>query len=476
MSKSNSNSKNNLKKTLTAKEVSMIAISGSMGTGIFLAMGDTIKQGGVGNAALGFIIMAIVVYFICSSLGEMSTYSPDSGSLGSYGSRFVDPAFGFALSWDYWFNKTVVIAAEIVAGTIIIKYWFPHLSTVLASAIFLAFVVVLNFLSAKIYGKIEYWLTAIKVVTVIIFIIVGILMIVGIIGDRALLFKNYFANGGPFIGGIKNLPSILMIAGMSFIGTELVGVAAGECKDPEKEVPKAINMTVKRISMLYVCTILIVGAIIPPDQAGINTSVFTLAFAKVGIPGAATIMNLVILSSVLSAASSDMYAASRLVYSMSLNGHAPKIFNKVTKHGLPVYGLIFSIAIASMCLLTGVYAQNTVYMWLITLASVSGFIGWFGISVSHYRFRKAFVVQFGSTDKLPYRAKPFPFGVILSLVAIIIVTFGLGISDLAQDNIAGAIVSYAGVILFIAIWLFYKIKNKSTLIELKDIELKIPED
>lgn len=462
-----------LEKTLTAKHVSMIAISGSMGTGIFLAMGDTIKQGGVGNAVLAFIIMAIVVYFICTSLGEMATYSPDSGSLGSYGSRFVDSAMGFALSWDYWFNKTVVIAAEVVAGTIIIKYWFPHLSTFIASFIFLAIVVALNFLSSKIYGIAEYWLTVIKVITVIIFIIVGILMIIGLVGTRAIWLHNYFVQGGPFIGGIKNLPSILMIAGMSFIGTELVGVAAGECKDHEKEVPKAINMTVKRISLLYVGTILIVGAIIPPSQAGINTSIFTLAFAKAGIPGAASIMNIVILSSVLSAASSDMYAASRLMYSMAEKGHAPKKFAKINNRGLPIYGLIFSIAVASMCLLTGIFAQNTVYMWLITLASVSGFIGWFGISISHYRFRKAVIAQFGDDKQLVYKAKFYPLGVILSIIAIVGVTFGLGITDLESSNIAGAIVSYFGVVLFIALWLIYKLKYKTKVIPLKDIKLKI---
>ncbi len=465
-------SSDKLQKGLRAKEISMIALGGAMGTGIFLAMGNTIKDGGVGYAALGYALMGIIVYFVCTSLGEMATLSPDSGSVGSYGARFIDPALGFALSWDYWFNKTVAIATEMVAGTMIMKFWFPHISSILASAIFLILIVAFNLLSSKLYGITEYWFTAIKLVTVIVFIIIGILMIVGILGKEKIGISNYFLDGGPFIGGFKSLFNIFLIAGLSFVGTELVGVAAGESENPKKEIPKAINMTFRRIYILYLGTILIVGAVIPPSQAGVNTSIFTLVFENLGIPGAASIINIIILSSVLSAANSDMYASSRLLYSMAENKHAPKIFAKLNKKGIPIYGILLAIVISALCFLTGIYAEDTVYMWLIVLSSISGFIGWFGISLSHYRFRKAYVVQGNKIKDLPYRAKLFPFGVVLSIISLIIVIIGQGYIYIQQDNISGFIAAYSGIVIFILLWLGYKVKYKTKVIKLKDIKLE----
>lgn len=466
------NNNTDLGKGLKAKEISTIAIGGAMGTGIFLAMGSTIQSGGVGNAALGYILMGIIVYFIGTSLGEMSTFSPDSGSVGAYGSRFIDPALGFALSWDYWLNKTVAIASEMVAGILILRYWFPNLSAPIASAIFLILIILLNLLSAKIYGITEYWFTLIKLVTVVVFIIIGIFMIFGIFTNHKIGFTNYFADNGPFLGGFKSFFNILLIAGLSFIGTELIGVAAGECDNPEKEIPKAVNMTFRTIYILYIGTILIVGAILPPSEAGVNTSVFTLVFTQMGIPGAGSLMNAIILSSVLSAANSDMYASSRLLHSMAEYGHAPKIFAQVNKKKIPIYGIALATLVSLLCFLTGVYAENTVYMWLIILSSISGFIGWFGISLSHYRFRKAYIAQGFETNKLPYRAKLFPFGVILSIISIAIVIIGQGYMYLIDGNIGSMLSCYSAIVIFIILWLLYKFINKTKVIKLTDIKLK----
>ena len=282
-----------LKRGLKARHLNMIAMGGAIGTGIFLAMGDTIHQAGPGGALVAYGLIGIMVYFLMTSLGEMATYMPVTGSFGEYAKRFVDPAFGFALGWNYWYNWAITIAAEMVAGSLIMKYWFPNVKPIYWSILFLAIIVGINLLSSKAYGEAEYWFAGIKIVTVIVFLIIGVATIVGVMGGKTIGFKNFSINGGPFNGGMKSIFAIFLIAGFSFQGTELVGIAAGESENPEETVPKAINTIFWRILLFYLGTILVIGAVIPFTQAGLNESAFTMLFEKAGIAVAASIMNVV---------------------------------------------------------------------------------------------------------------------------------------------------------------------------------------
>ena len=331
-----SNENQDLKRGLKARHLNMIALGGSIGTGIFLAMGDTLHQAGPGGALLAYGLIGVMVYFLITSLGEMATYMPISGSFSSYATKFIDPALGFALGWNYWYNWAITIAAEMVAGSLIMKYWFPNVPGFYWSIFFLAIIVGLNFLSAKAYGESEYWFAGIKVVTVIIFLIIGVLMILGVMGSDEIGFHNYFIADGPFHGGIKSVFAIFLVAGFSFQGTELIGVAAGESEQPEKTIPKAIKSIFWRILIFYLGTIIVLGAIIPFTQAGVSESPFTMVFEKAGIAGAASLMNAVILTSVLSAGNSGMYASTRMLHSMAKEGLAPKVFAKTNKRGVPV--------------------------------------------------------------------------------------------------------------------------------------------
>ena len=230
-----------LQRGLKSRHLNMIAMGGAIGTGIFLAMGDTIHQAGVGGALTAYGLIGIMVYFLITSLGEMATYMPISGSFSAYANKFIDPALGFALGWNYWYNWAITIAAEMVAGGLVMKYWFPNVKPVLWSLLFLIIIVGLNVLSSKAFGESEYWFASIKVVTVIVFLLIGIGNIFGIIGGEAVGFKNFTANGGPFVGGVKSIFMIFLIAGFAFQGTELVGVAAAESEEPEKSIPKEIG-------------------------------------------------------------------------------------------------------------------------------------------------------------------------------------------------------------------------------------------
>lgn len=466
---------NELSRGLKARHLNMIAMGGSIGTGIFLAMGDSIHQAGIGGSMVAYGIIGIMVYFLITSLGEMATFMPVSGSFGVYATKFIDPALGFALGWNYWYNWAITIATEMVAGSLIMKFWFPNVPAFVWSVIFLVIIVGLNLLSAKAYGESEFWFAGIKVVTVIIFMIVGVLIILGIMSGDAVGFKNIYANGGPFVGGAKSIFAIFLIAGFSFQGTELIGIAAGESENPEKTIPKAVHTVFWRILLFYIGTIIVIGLIIPSGLAGVNTSPFTMVFERAGIAGAASLMNAVILTSVLSAGNSGMYASSRMLYSMAKEGMAPKMFGKTNKRGVPVNAIILTTVIASACFLTGIFAESSVYVWLVAASGLAGFIAWLGIAVCHYRFRKAYVHQGKDLNKLPYKSKMFPLGPIIALVLCAVVIVGQGFAYINSDGIdwMSIISAYIGIPLFLILLFGYKFKKKTKILKLDDVDLEV---
>lgn len=476
-----SNGENELKRSLKTRHMNMIAIGGAIGTGLFLALGGSLSTAGPGGMLLAYGVIGIMVYFLMTSLGEMSTYMPVSGAFETYATKFVDPALGFALGWNYWYNWAITVAAELVAGAIVVKFWLPNTSAVLWSALFLAILFCLNFFSAKMYGESEFWFAGIKVVTIVIFLIVGLLMIIGIMGDHTVGFQNWTLEDAPFAGGILAVVNIFMIAGFSFQGTELVGVAAGETENPEKNVPSAIKSVFWRILIFYIGAIVVIGFLLPyndPDllNAGLSNiavSPFTLIFERAGIAAAASIMNAVILTSVLSCGNSGLYASTRMLYAMAMEGKAPKLFKHVNKRGVPVYALIFTTVIGMAAFLTSPGGDGPVYLWLVNASGLAGFIAWLGIAISHYKFRKAFLAQGHSLDELTFKAKLYPFGPIFAMILCLVVIFGQGMSAFSGGSInwLGVLVAYIGIPLFLALYLGYKIVKKTKAVKPEEADL-----
>ena len=359
-----------VKRKLKARHMTMIAIGGSIGTGLFLASGATIQSAGPGGALAAYACIGIMVYFLMTSLGEMATYMPVSGSFSTYATRFVDPAFGFALGWNYWFNWAVTLAVEIAAAAIIMKFWLPDVPSLLWSALFLGIVFTLNALSIKSYGESEYWFALIKVVAIIFFIIIGLLTILGVFGGKVIGFENFTMGEAPFKGGFLSIISIFLIAGFSFQGTELVGIAAGESENPEKNVPNAIRQVFWRILLFYIGAILILGLLIPytspsllnGDVENISVSPFTLVFERAGFAFAASVMNAVVLTSLLSAGNSGLYASTRMLWSMAKDNQAPKFLAKVNRRGIPMNALILTALIGGLAFLDLHFWGSRIYM------------------------------------------------------------------------------------------------------------------
>jgi len=473
-----------LKRQLSSRHLQMIAIGGSIGTGLFVASGGTIAQAGPGGALVAYAAVGLMVYLLMQSLGEMTAKIPVAGSFQTYATRFVSPSFGFAIGWNYWFNWAITVAAELVAAGIVMSFWLPDVPGWVWAGGFLFVLTALNALSAKAFGEGEFWLALIKVVTVIAFLVAGVLMIFGILGDHADPLANWREGQDVFHGGWISIMAVFMIAGFSFQGTELVGVAAGEAKDPRREIPKAIRSVFWRIMLFYIGAIFIIGCLIPftdpsllsSGEADVASSPFTMVFERAGIAFAAAAMNAVILTAILSAGNSGLYASTRMLYAMAHDGKAPKIFGRTNSRGVPMAALFATAGVGLFGFLTALIGQGAAYAWLLNVSGLCGFIVWVGIAVSHYRFRRGYLAQGYDVSDLPYRAPFFPLGPLLAFVMLIAVIAGQNYEAVLAGRGLEVLSAYIGLPLFLGLWLVHRLVTKSRVVPLMKMDLSAPED
>lgn len=478
-----SDGNNSLKRGLHGRHLTMISIGGAIGTGLFVASGETISTAGPGGALLAYGIIGLMVYMLMQSLGEMATYLPVAGSFGEYGARFISPSFGFAIGWNYWFNWAITVAAELAAAALVMKFWFPYTPGWIWSAVFLTILVGLNILSARAYGESEFWFALIKVITVLAFLALGILMIMGVLGGKSPGFENWTVGEAPFVGGGMGILSIFMVAGFSFQGTEIVGVTAGEARDPERTVPRAIRTIFWRILLFYIGAIAVIGFLIPytdpnllqADISDISVSPFTLVFHRAGIAAAAAVMNAVILTSVLSAGNSGLYASTRMLYALAWRGSAPKFLRITNARGVPMYALIATTIVGAACFISSLIGDGRAYVWLVNASGLAGFITWVGVAWSHLKFRRAFVAQGHDPAELPYRARFYPFGPILALAMCLVVIVGQNYEALiGEGNFVELLSSYIGLPLFLALWLGHRVSTGSRGVKPEEADLSRP--
>lgn len=468
-----------VKRGLKHRHLTMIALGGTIGTGLFVASGATISQAGPLGALVAYIAIGLMVFFLMTSLGEMASYLPVSGSFASFADRYVDKAFGFAMGWNYWFNSAITVAVEAATVGVIMQFWLPHVPTWIWSTIVIALILLVNLISAKAYGEAEFWMATIKVIAVIAFIVIGLATIFGVISYKPDVARNLSAGGNHgFVGGIGGMIAVFMIAGFSFQGTEIVGIAAGESENPEKNVPSAIKQVFWRIIIFYFLSIFVIGALVyykdpsllrAATQSDITVSPFTLVFERAGLAAAASVMNAVILTSVISSANSWLYAASRMLFGMAKEGHAPKIFAKTnTSNGVPIYAILATVAIGLLAFLTSIFGTE-IYFYLVAASGLSGFLAWIGIAICHFRFRRAFIKQGHKLSELGYHAKWFPIGPIIALILSIIIVIGQ-ITTVTM-NAQSIITTYLALPLFLILYFSYKIVKKTKLIPLEEVDL-----
>ncbi|MFC4893089.1 amino acid permease [Pseudofrancisella aestuarii] len=476
-----------LNRGLQSRHMSMIALGGCIGTGLFLAVGSAIADAGPGGTVVAYTIIAIMVYFLMTSLGEMAAYSPTTGTFCEYSSKYVDPAFGFSTGWNYWFNWAITVATEVIAAALIMQYWYPDVPVIIWSLIFFLLILGLNLFSVKIYGEVEYWMSFIKVSTVVIFIIVGTLTIIGLTGIGGPVgFNNWVIGDAPFHNGYWGFLTVFMIAGFSFQGSELIGVTAGEAKDPEHSIPKAVKQTFWRLFLFYILSVVVISFLIPyndpiliraAESHDASVSPFTEVFKSAGFNSAATVMNLIILTAILSACNASMYSATRILWHLGKTKQAPSIFARINSKGTPVMALLATALIGCSFFFVSFLDSGKVFTWLINVSSLAGFIAWFSIALSHYRFRRAYVKQGKKLEDLPYQSKLFPWAPIIALTLVSIVIVGQGVYIFKQHGLTweslavNFISTYIGLIVFIVIYLGYKFIKGTKVVKLEECDL-----
>ncbi|KNZ72196.1 putative amino-acid permease PB1C11.02 [Termitomyces sp. J132] len=405
-----------LHRGLSARQVQMIAIAGTIGTGLFLGTGSSLARGGPASILICYCLVGFVVYVTLLLLGEMATQYPVAGSFNAYATRFFSPSYGFALSWNYWFNDAVSVASDLTAAQILLGYWtFWHPWVI--SLVFWAFLVAINATHVRAYGELEYWLSSLKVVTIILFIILGILVNAGVNSQHEYIgWSNWRISGAPFVGGFGGFASVFVTASFAFGGTESLGITAGETRNPSRNMPRVVKFVFWRIIIFYVLTILLIGLNIPwnyPNLSNksITTSPFTIIFREAGSTVAASFMNTVIMTSVLSAGNHALFAGTRVLYGLAVTRQAPRIFSRTTQGGIPLYALSLTSSISILCFGSSFIGSGRLWAWLQNIVGVSNQIAWFSIGLASWRFRTAWIRQGRSLDELKFRARwTWPWG------------------------------------------------------------------
>ncbi|GHH99332.1 amino acid permease [Neobacillus kokaensis] len=410
--------KSTLKRAMKSRHLFMMSLGGIIGTGLFLGSGYAIGEAGPAGAILAYLVGGLLMYLAMVCLGELSVVMPVSGSFQAHATKFIGPATGFVVGWIYWLSWALYVGLEFVAAGLLMKRWFPDVPTWIWCAIFVILLFSINSLTTKAFAETEYWFAGIKVIAVIVFIIIGLGSVFGLISlqNEPTPYLSNFIGDGLFPAGMVGVFISMMTVIYAFQGSEIMGVAAGETEEPEKNIPKAIRTIVFRILIFYVLAIFVLSALVPYKKAGVLESPFVTVFDMVGIPFAADIMNFVILTAILSVGNTGLFACTRIMYSLSETGMAPKVLGKLNKRGVPSNALLVTLGFALLSLLTSVIAEDTLFVVLLAISGIGGTLTWLAIAAAQIGFRRQFIKNGGRLEDLKYKVPLYPFIPILCIV------------------------------------------------------------
>ena len=381
-----------LKRSMTPAQMEMIAIGGTIGSGLFMGATSTIKWAGP-SVLLAYAFVGVVLYGVMRALGEMIYISPGTGSFADYGAKYIHPLTGYLVKWSNVFQFIIVGISDIIAMTQYLNYWWPNLPDWLSGIVMIIFLTLANLASAKAYGRLEFWFAMIKVVTIIVMIIVGLLVIVVGLGNHwhPVGISNIWSHGGFFPNGLKGfIFSMAVIAG-SYQGIELLGITAGESASPRHAIVKSVKSVLWRILIFYIGAIFVIVSIYPWNQLKAVGSPFVETFTKVGITGAAGIINFVVLTAALSGANSGIYSASRMLFKLAIDKEVPAFFGKLSKRVVPNVAIvtisfwIFLGFIVNFILTSVNSASKDLFVIVYSSSVLPGMVPWFVISELNFR-------------------------------------------------------------------------------------------
>ena len=379
------------KRAMKQRHLMLLSFGGVIGTGLFLSSGYTLQQAGPFGTVLSYLIGSILVYLVMLCLGQLAIKHPVTGGFHTYASLYIHPSVGYIVAWFYWLTWTVALGSEFTAVGILMQKWMPETPVYIFATIAIILILLFNIISTRFYAEVEFYFSVVKVIAIIVFIILGLLVIIGFIHYDGYEGLNTIADrytNPTFPNGIGSVFLTMLAVNYAFSGTELIGIAAGETENPEKVIPKAIRATLWRLIVFFIGTMVIISILIPSYQGKSLESPFVVIFQKMGIPYAGDIMNLVIITALLSAANSGLYAASRMIWSLSNEGVFPKWFGKLNKHHMPVNATLFSMIGGLLALFSSVYVADSLYVILVSIAGLAVVIVWMSICIAYFNAKK----------------------------------------------------------------------------------------
>jgi amino acid transporter, AAT family len=409
-----------LSRNLRNRHIQLIAIGGTIGVGLFLGSARAIHNAGPG-LLLAYALGGVAIFFIMRALGELLTYRPVAGSFATYAEEFCGPFAGFVTGWSYWFMWIATAMAELTAIGIYVRYWLPQVPQWLPALIALLVLYSANLLAVRAFGELEFWFALIKVVTIMALILAGLVVIVFHVGDlgASASFANLWSHGGFLPFGIAGVLLTMQIVMFAYNGVELIGVTAGEARDPGIVLPRATNGIIVRILIFYIGALAVIMALVPWSSLSPSVSPFVFVFGKLGVPGAASIINLVVITAASSSCNSGLFSTGRMLWSLAQRGQSPRAFAALSRQRVPAAGIHASAAVMLVGVVLNYTVPERVFTWVTSVALVGTFWTWGIILVSHRNYRRA--VAAGKAPAAVFRMPGAPFAnwaVLAFLVAL----------------------------------------------------------
>jgi L-asparagine transporter-like permease len=450
-----------LRRSLSARRLTMIAIGGAIGTGLFLGSGFAISLAGPG-VLVSYAIGAVIALLLMGCLAEMTVAHPTSGSFGAYAEYYLGPLAGFLVRYAYWTCIVLAVGTEVTAVALYMRFWFPAVPGWLWVVAFSALLIGVNARSVNVFGAIEYWFSAIKITAIVIFILLAGYIVLRApaavpaaaassgTGAAAVGFHNYTAHGGFFPRGVWGAWVAVIVAIFSYLSIEMIAVAAGEAAQPEIAITRAFRSTVFRLILFYLLTLALVLAIVPWTAAGIEESPFVKVMRALRVPGAAGIFNLVILVAALSAMNSQLYITTRMMFSLSRAHQAPRRFGLLNRRGVPVQALLLSSIGIGLATVLSIVAPKSAFILMVSISAFGAMFTWMMIFVTHYRFRRAHA-RAGAAP-LRFRMVGFPATTLLGAALMAAVLLTTAFTDAFRMTLVFGLPFLAGLTVSYWIW------------------------
>jgi amino acid transporter, AAT family len=406
-----------LKRRLSQRQLSMLTLGGAIGVGLFLGSSVTIRLAGPG-VIVSYLLSAIIALIVAYSVAEMAVVHPVAGSFGVYAQTYLNDWSGFAIRATYAFVQIIAIGAEVTAVAIYFGLWFPTVPSWVWVVAVSVGLVALNAMQVGNFAEFEFWFAIIKVVAIVLFILIGFGLIFGIGPRAAVGFSNLTAHGGFLPRGWTGVWLACTLTLTSYMGVEIVGITAGEAERPEQTIPRAMRTVALRLILFYVLAMTVMLAMTPWDQMGkgLSGSPFVQTFATAGIPYAAAIMNIVVITAALSSANTNLYLITRMLFSLSRGGYLPEALGRISRNGVPHRALFVSTGGMVAAILLAIFVPGNAFLMLYGIAVAGMFFVWAVILLSHLSFRRR--LGPASVAALPIRLALSPYSEVVGLIAL----------------------------------------------------------